>query len=63
MGNSNSAQADFLEFLAHAANDPPDPNAPLPLGNQPRVIYGVTIPFLVRVDDLDGRVASRGLTR
>jgi hypothetical protein len=62
MGNANSAQADFLQFLANAANDPPDPNAPLPPGNQPRVIYGVTIPFLVRVDDLDGYVALSELT-
>jgi hypothetical protein len=62
MGNSYSAQHDFLVYIAKSAKDPPDLNAPLPLGNQHGVIYGVTIPFHVRDEDSGGCIALRGLT-
>ncbi|KAH8728629.1 hypothetical protein GQ44DRAFT_747490 [Phaeosphaeriaceae sp. PMI808] len=40
-----SALDEFFPFILEMMKNPPDPNAPIPLGNRHETVYGVTIPF------------------
>jgi hypothetical protein len=49
---TGSVLDEFVPYLTAMMKNPPDPNAPLPLGNRPSTVYGVTIPFQVSHDNL-----------
>ncbi|EAT78609.1 hypothetical protein HBI56_172300 [Parastagonospora nodorum] len=42
-----AAGQEFIPFMLEMFKNPPDRNAPLPLGNRPSTVYGVTMPFHV----------------
>jgi hypothetical protein len=49
---TGSAMDEFIPFIMNMMKNSPDPNAPVPLGNRPTTVYGVTIPFHVSHDNL-----------
>jgi hypothetical protein len=53
-----SALEEFTSYLTQALQDPPDPNAPLPLSNRHTTIYGVTVTFQVSDDASVSNVSS-----
>lgn len=46
-----AAGEEFIPFMLEMFKNPPDRNAPLPLGNRPSTVYGVTMPFHVSTLD------------
>ena len=39
----------FVGIVTSMLQNPPDPNEPIPFSNKKSTIYGVTIPFHVRI--------------
>jgi hypothetical protein len=42
-----TAMDEFIPFMTEMFKNPPDQNAPIPLGNRISTVYGVTMPFYV----------------
>jgi hypothetical protein len=42
---------EFIPIILGMFKNPPDPNAPIPVGNRASTVYGVTMPFHVSIHD------------